>query len=156
MRPFSHPPDATSHWADFLAFAGWTRPPVLMDGCDGMWGDLDPSLSTMLRDLPMPPKWRLRPDQTIFLGPTEAWVARLVIELNLSIDEACLFYQERMPGLGWRMTGATTQAQISILAFLRGTRAASIQLESGRLFGCTATLILLPNQDAASRLGIIA
>jgi hypothetical protein len=126
-----------------------------MAGCDGVWGDLDPALSTMIQDLAMPPKWRLKPDQTLFLGPADAWAARLVIEMNLSRDEACLFYQERMPSLGWRMIGATVQAPISILAFVREGRAASIQLEPGKLFGSTATLILLPHRDSASRFGII-
>lgn len=156
MQTFSYGPNKTSHWAEFLAFVGWTRPPTLLDRGDGMGGDLDPSVSTLIRDLAMPPKWRLKPDQTIFIGPEEAWVARLVLELKLSIDDACLFYQERMPGLGWRMISATTHAQISTLAFVRGGRAASIQLEPGRLFGCTTTLILLPHQDAALRFEISA
>jgi hypothetical protein len=53
------------------------------------------------------------------------------------------------------MIGATIQAPISILAFVRGGRAASIQLEPGKLFGCTATLTLLPHRDSASRFGIM-
>lgn len=156
MKSLSYGSDATSHWAGFLTLVGWTRLPSVMDACEGMRGDLDPCLSTMIQDLAMPPTWRLKPDQTLFLGPTEAWAARLVLEVNLSVDEACLFYQERMPGLGWRMVRATTQADISLLVFVRGGRAASIQLEPGRLFGCTATLTLLPHRDSASRLGIIA
>jgi hypothetical protein len=101
LRPLTLSVDAASHWVEFLALLGWTRPPVLMDGSAGMYGDLDPGLLTMIRDLAMPPKWRLRHDQTLFAGKADAWAARLVIETNMSRDEACLFYQERMPSLGW-------------------------------------------------------
>ena len=155
MKSLPYGPDTPSRWAGFLTLVGWARPPILMDVCDEMGGDLDPSVSTLIRDLAMPPNGQLRPDQTLFLGPAEAWAARLVLDLNLSVDEACLFYQERMPGLGWRMVRATLQADLSTLAFVRGGRAVSIQFESGRLFGCAITLILLPNQDSAARLGII-
>lgn len=104
----------------------------------------------MVKDIPMPKDAKADTDKTLIMGQGESWTGRLVMTTGLSSAEACIFFQERMDGSGWRLISAT-QAKTSILTFLRGDRVASIQIE-GRLFtGSTIMVIVAPFQGAAPK-----
>jgi hypothetical protein len=66
-------------------------------------GAIEPPTPEFYRDLPFPPKSCLLPEKTMYVGPDEGWVGRIVISVGLNPDETCRFYQEELPLNGWRL-----------------------------------------------------
>jgi len=132
-----------------LAAIGCARTPVIETGLRGTRSDQDASGLPQLRDFPVPPKAKLKTEQTLILGHLETWTGRIVMRSKLSENDLCAFYQDRMPGFGWRMISAT-QARVSLMSFVREDRVATLRVEASRFSGCTITAIVSPRQGGVS------
>ena len=98
-----------------------------------------------ITDLPIPVGAELDAERSIVLGGPDQWIGRLVLDLAQPAGEVFVYFRERMPEFGWQPV-MSVQAKISVLTYVRGQRATTIQIESGTLGGSTALVTVAPRQ----------
>jgi len=127
--------------AGFLA--GCTSSPMVSS--PGTKESLEPSKFEPLTDIPIPSGSKLDPDNSLILGGPENWVGRAVLNVNLSMADATVFYQKQMPSFGWDLV-TVTQGKITSMTFTRPERVASLQIEPKTFGGSSVTIIMAPRQ----------
>jgi len=106
---------------------------------------LEPSKFQPLTDIPIPSGSKLDPDSSLILGDPEHWVGKAVLNVNLSMADATVFYQKQMPSFGWDLV-TVTQGKITSMTFTRPERVASMQIEPKTFGGSSVTIIMAPRQ----------
>jgi hypothetical protein len=96
---------------------------------------------TLLTDIPIPPGATMDNDRSLILGDKDRWTGRVVMKLWKSAPEANQFYQGQMPAFGWEPIMAATSG-VSVSAYVRGDRAATVQIESNSMWGSTVSVIV--------------
>jgi hypothetical protein len=100
----------------------------------------------LLTDIPIPPDSSLDTDRSLILGDLDRWTGRIVLNVGLDAIQTFSLYQSQMPNFGWESI-MSVQADISVLSFSRGERAATVQIESRTLGGSTTTITVAPRQS---------
>ena len=98
-----------------------------------------------ITDIPIPAGARLDVENSVVLGSLDRWTGRLVLTLDQSVSEAFALFQRQMPSFGWQLI-MSVQAKSSVLTFLRGDRAATLQFEPRTLGGSTVTVTIAPRE----------
>lgn len=101
-----------------------------------------PSLA-QFTDIPIPAGATMNMERSLILGPHDTWIGRLVYTTSLRPQQAFAFFGREMPGFGWREI-TQVRARISILTFVRGDRAATIQIDSTTLGGAAVDFTVSP------------
>lgn len=91
---------------------------------------------TLLTDIPIPSGATMDNDRSLILGDKDRWTGRVVMKLWKGAAEANQFYQAQMPAFGWEPIMAATSG-VSVMAYVRGDRAATVQIESNPMWGST-------------------
>ena len=99
----------------------------------------------LLTDIPIPPGADLDVEKSLVLGGLDRWTGRIILDVDQSATKAFALYQAEMPNFGWQPI-MSVQAGVSILAFTRGERAATVQIENRTLRGSTVTITVAPRQ----------
>ena len=103
----------------------------------------------LLTDVPIPPDSSLDTDRSLILGDLDRWTGRIVLNVGLDATPTFALYQTQMPNFGWEPI-MSVQADISVLSFSRGERAATVQIESRTLGGSTTTITVAPRQSGGA------
>ncbi|HCP01205.1 MAG TPA: hypothetical protein DIT35_06910 [Rhodospirillaceae bacterium] len=119
--------------------------PTATKGDDGQAG-IEKSFS-LLTDIPVPPDSTLNVDRSLILGDLDRWAGRIVLDVGQGVTQTFALYQTQMSNFGW-VPVMSVQADISVLSFTRGERAATIQIEKRTLGGSTTTITVAPRQSA--------
>lgn len=96
---------------------------------------------TLLTDIPIPAGATMDNEKSLILGDKDRWTGRVVMKLWKSAPEANQFYQTQMPAFGWEPIMAATSGS-SVSAYVRGDRAATVQIESSSMWGATVSVIV--------------
>ena len=107
---------------------------------------------SLLTDIPIPAGATMDNERSLILGDKDRWTGRVVLKLWKSAPDANVFYQSQMPAFGWEPIMAATSG-ISVMAYVRGDRAATVQIESSTMWGSTVSVIVghrAASQPAAS------
>lgn len=95
----------------------------------------------LLTDIPIPSGATMDNERSLILGDKDRWTGRVVLKLWKSAADANAFYQAQMPAFGWEPIMAATSG-ISVMAYVRGERAATVQIESSTMWGSTVSVIV--------------
>ncbi|MCR6630521.1 MAG: hypothetical protein NVV74_10990 [Magnetospirillum sp.] len=95
----------------------------------------------LLTDIPIPSGATMDNDRSLILGEKDRWTGRVVMKLWKGAAEANQFYQAQMPAFGWEAIMAATSG-VSVMAYVRGDRAATVQIESNSMWGSTVSVIV--------------
>lgn len=117
---------------------------VLLSGCSNRTslpqtqaGDpAQPMDFQLLTDIPIPSGATMDDERSLILGDRDRWTGRVVIKLWKNPAQATQFYQQQMPAFGWEPIMAATSG-VSVMAYVRGERAATVQIESSPMWGAT-------------------
>lgn len=102
---------------------------------------------SLLTDIPVPPESELDTDRSLILGDLDRWTGRIVLNVGIDATPTFAVYQTQMPNFGWEPI-MSVQADISVLSFTRGERAATVQIEGRTLGGSTATITVAPRHSS--------
>jgi hypothetical protein len=131
---------------------------LLLAGCSGASTSLpqtqagDPQAQPdfqLLTDIPIPSGATMDNDRSLILGDRDRWTGRVVMKLWKSAPESAAFYQQQMPLFGWEPIMAATSG-LSMMTFVRGDRAAAIQIERGSMWGSTVSVIVGARQSVSA------
>jgi len=99
----------------------------------------------LLTDIPIPPGAGLDVEKSLVLGDLDRWTGRIILDVDQSSTKAFALYQTEMPNFGWQPV-MSVQAGVSVFTFVRGERAATIQIENRTLRGSTVSITVAPRQ----------
>lgn len=80
-----------------------------------------------IADIPIPSGTTLDAQYSLILGGGDQWTGRLVLNINSSHSETFALYTTQMPQFGWEPL-SSVQSEISLLTFVRGERATTIEI----------------------------
>lgn len=100
-------------------------------------------------DLPIPASTSIKPERSLILGSGDSWLGRMSLDVKLNSTQTFAFYQEQMPAYGWQEVTAV-QGKSSILTYVRGERAATVEVAPGALGGSTVSVTVSPRKAAAA------
>lgn len=95
----------------------------------------------LLTDIPIPPGATMDNERSLILGDKDRWTGRVVMKLWKAAPDANQFYQSQMPAFGWEPIMAATSG-VSVMAYVRGDRASTVQIESSSMWGSTVSVIV--------------
>ena len=84
-------------------------------------------------------------ERSLILSDRDRWTGRVVMTLGNSANEVTAFYQAQMPNFGWQPMMSVT-AETSVLTYLRGDRAATVQVERRTVYGTMISVTVAPRQ----------
>ncbi|KAF0224342.1 MAG: hypothetical protein FD176_1278 [Rhodospirillaceae bacterium] len=90
----------------------------------------------LLTDIPIPSGATMDNERSLILGDKDRWTGRVVMKLWKSSSEATAFYLQQMPAFNWEPIMAATSGT-SVMSYVRGDRAATVQVEAGTMWGAT-------------------
>jgi len=96
-------------------------------------------------DIPIPKGATMDTERSLILSSRDRWTGRVVMKVGLSVAKAFAFYQQKMPGFRWAPV-MSVQSDISVLAFTREDRAATVQIQPRTLSGSLVTVTIAPRQ----------
>lgn len=99
-------------------------------------------------DIPIPEDATMDTERSLILSSRDQWTGRVVMNVGLSAAKAFAFYQQEMPNFRW-IPVMSVQSDISVMAFTREDRAATVQVQSRTLRGSLVTVTIAPCQAAA-------
>ena len=110
---------------------------------DSMEGEADLRATFQpITDIPIPPGTTLDAYNSLILGGGDQWTGRLVLNISQSHSEVFALYTTQMPQFGWEPI-ASVQSETSLLTFVRGERATTIEIREGRaISGCLVRITM--------------
>lgn len=131
-----------------LAGCGTSMPATQSSSGQGAASD-EPANFQLVTDLPIPSGATRDNDRSVILSFRDRWVGKLVMKLWKGAPEAVGFYQQQMPNFGWEAVMSVT-SQRSIMTYLRGDRAATVEIEPSALWGSTVTITVGPREGGSA------
>ena len=131
--------------AAVLAVAGCSRGTTLPANSAAPAGD-QPVNFQLVTDIPIPAGATMDNDRSLILSDRDRWTGRVVMTLAKSANEVTAFYQSQMPNFGWQPMMSVT-SETSVLTYLRGDRAATVQIERRTVYGTTILVTVAPKQS---------
>ncbi|WP_052004266.1 hypothetical protein [Paramagnetospirillum caucaseum] len=130
-----------------LGLAGCSRgtdlPP---SSAAGAGGEPQPGNFQLVTDIPIPSGATMDNDRSLILSDRDRWTGRVVMTLFNSANEVTAFYQQQMPNFGWQPMMSVT-AETSVLTYVRGDRAATVQVERRTVYGSVVSVTVAPKQS---------
>ena len=103
----------------------------------------------LLTDIPIPQNASLDVERSLILGDLDRWTGRVILNVGQSATKTFALYQSEMANFGWEPI-MSVQADISVLSFTRGERAATVQIEDRTLGGSIVSVTVAPRQSGAA------
>lgn len=100
----------------------------------------------MVTDIPIPSGATMDNDRSLILSDRDRWTGRVVMRLFNSANEVTSFYQQQMPNFGWQPMMSVI-AETSVLTYVRGDRAATVQVERRTVYGSVVSVTVAPKQS---------
>ncbi len=100
-----------------------------------------------IRDIPIPTGSTLDNDRSLILSNEKEWTGRLVMKADPSMPQLFSYYVKQMPGFGWQPV-ASIMAETSVLTYVQGQRAATVQIKPATLMGSIVTVTMAPRHSA--------
>ncbi|TAN71483.1 MAG: hypothetical protein EPN20_04620 [Magnetospirillum sp.] len=104
-----------------------------------------PANFQLVTDIPIPAGATMDNDRSLILSDRDRWTGRVVMTLGNSANEVTAFYQAQMPNFGWQPMMSVT-SETSVLTYLRGDRAATVQVERRTVYGTMVSVTVAPRQ----------
>lgn len=101
---------------------------------------------SLLTDIPIPQNATLDVERSLILGDLDRWTGRIILNVGQAATKTFALYQSQMPNFGWEPV-MSVQAEVSVLSFTRGERAATVQIEDRTLGGSTVAVTVAPRQS---------
>ena len=108
-----------------------------------------PANFQLVTDIPIPAGATMDNERSLILSDRDRWTGRVVMTLGNSANEVTAFYQAQMPNFGWQPMMSVT-AETSVLTYLRGDRAATVQVERRTVYGTMVSVTVAPRQGDGS------
>ena len=122
-----------------------TRAPNAVEGVSDLQATFQP-----ITDIPIPPGTTLDAQNSLILGSGDLWTGRLVLNLEQNHSEAFALYTTQMPQFGWRPI-ASVQSETSLLTFVRGNRATTVEIIKRRaMSGCLVRITMSTQGQAVN------
>jgi len=113
-------------------------------------GDAQATSVQMVTDIPIPPSASMDNDHSLILSDRDHWTGRVVMRFSQQTTELVAFYQAQMPAFGWEPVMSVT-SETSVLSYVRGDRAATVQIEKSMLgLNTMVSVTVAPRQSGAS------
>jgi hypothetical protein len=103
-------------------------------------------------DIPIPRGAAMDLERSLIFGPGDGWIGRLVYTTSLGTQDAFDFYGREMPAFGWQEI-TRVRARINIMTYVRGARAATIQIEHRTLGGAEVNVTVSPQAQQTPAAG---
>lgn len=131
-----------------VALTGCTGGQSLLNGNPATSGTSNGSTTRatafqLFTDIPIPPGTSFDSENSLILGSGEGWIGRLIVKLSKGPPDAFAIYTTEMPEFGWKPI-ASVQSETSVLTFTRGTRAATIEIQSRAITGSLVRITMTP------------
>jgi hypothetical protein len=101
---------------------------------------------SLLTDIPIPPNSTLDVERSLILGDLDRWTGRIIVNVRQSATQTFALYQTQMSNFGWEPI-MSVQADVSVLSFTRGERAATVQIQDRTLGGSAVAITVAPRQS---------
>ncbi len=101
---------------------------------------------SLLTDIVIPPNASLDVERSLILGDLDRWTGRIILNVGQPAARTFALYQTQMLNFGWEPV-MSVQAEVSVLSFTRGERAATIQIEDRMLRGSKVAVTVAPRQS---------
>ncbi|KIL98014.1 hypothetical protein CCC_01075 [Paramagnetospirillum magnetotacticum MS-1] len=105
-----------------------------------------PANFQLVTDIPIPSGATMDNERSLILSDRDRWTGRVVMTLYNSANEVTAFYQQQMPNFGWQPMMSVT-AETSVLTYVRGDRAATVQVERRTVYGSLVSVTVAPKQS---------
>ena len=99
-----------------------------------------------IRDIPIPTGSTLDNDRSLILSNEREWTGRLVIKADPSMPQLFAYYMKQMQSFGWQPV-ASIMADTSVLTYVQGQRAATVQIKPAMLQGSIITVTMAPRHS---------
>ena len=99
-----------------------------------------------IRDIPIPAGATLDNDRSLILSTDTRWTGRLVLKADPAMSQLFAYYGDQMRGFGWQPV-ASIMGGTSVLTFVQGDRAATVQISNATLGGSVITVTMAPRQS---------
>ena len=96
-----------------------------------------------IRDIPIPAGSSLDNDRSLILSNEKEWTGRLVLKADPTMPKLFAYYAQHMRSFGWQPV-ASIMGETSVLTFVQGQRAATVQIKPAMLFGSVVTVTMAP------------
>lgn len=107
-----------------------------------------PANFSLVTDIPIPGSAAMDNERSLILSDRDRWTGRVVMKLSQTNIEMTSFYQQQMPAFGWTPVMSVI-SDTSVLTYVRGDRAATVQVERATVYGCTVFVTVAPRQADA-------
>lgn len=131
-----------------LGLAACSRGTDLPPASSAAQGD-QPANFQLVTDIPIPSGATMDNDRSLILSDRDRWTGRVVMRLYNSANEVTAFYQQQMPNFGWQPMMSVI-AETSVLTYVRGDRAATVQVERRTVYGSVVSVTVAPRQSEGS------
>lgn len=128
-----------------LALAGCSQGAPLQPTSSAESSGIEKNFS-LLTDIPVPPNSTLDVERSLILGDLDRWTGRIILNVGQGAPQTFTLYQTEMTNFGWEPI-MSVQAEVSVLSFTRGERAATVQIENRTLGGSTVSVTVAPRQS---------
>jgi hypothetical protein len=128
-----------------LALTGCSQGAPLQPTSSGAASGIEKSFS-LLTDIPIPPNSTLDVERSLILGDLDRWTGRIILNVGQGTPQTFTLYQTEMTNFGWEPI-MSVQAEVSVLSFTRGERAATVQIENRTLGGSAVSVTVAPRQS---------
>jgi hypothetical protein len=129
-----------------LGAAACTRGTELPPSSASGTGGDQPANFQLVTDIPIPSGATMDNERSLILSDRDRWTGRVVMTLSNSANEVTAFYQQQMPNFGWQPMMSVT-AETSVLTYVRGDRAATVQVERRTVYGSLVSVTVAPKQS---------
>ncbi len=129
-----------------IALAGCSQGTKLQPTSSAATGGVQKSFA-LLTDIPIPQNATLDVERSLILGDLDRWTGRVILDVGQSATKTFALYQSEMANFGWEPI-MSVQADVSVLSFTRGERAATVQIEDRTLGGSTVSVTVAPRQSS--------
>ena len=96
-----------------------------------------------IRDIPIPAGSTLDNDRSLILSNEKEWTGRLVMKADPSMPQLFAYYAKQMRSFGWQPV-ASIMGETSVLTYVQGQRAATVQIKPATLQGSIITVTMAP------------
>lgn len=100
-------------------------------------------------DIPIPSGTRINTERSVILGGGDRWYGKMLLVLERPTTQAYAYYQEQMTAFAWEPVTAI-QGKVSTITFVRGDRAATVEIGPAGLRGSEVSVTVSPRQTAPS------
>lgn len=98
-------------------------------------------------DIPVPSGASMDMEHSLLLGAGNEWTGRLTYSTSTNSARVFDLYKAEMPKFGWTEL-TVIRGDRSIMTYQQGARVATVQIQSGTIYGATVAVTVSPNASS--------